>query len=457
MKGRASVELNMYKRISKTPIYHRTFVIHVVLAMGLVATSVSAQETTAIEDQETLTVEDAVSIAIHRPEADALVQQRIAVERARLAASTTRANPRLGLHHERIVGAPAVADSETSLTLEQSFDLTDWRGRLAAALPHREAAARAEMDGWRLDVAQGVRAAFYAVRYREARVVVLRAWIVRLQAGVEAASAREEAGDVSGYDVRRVQRELGVAQAALASEHAALGQAWSDFETWVPGSERPTLVGDLAPAVDVVGDLAPAVDVVDDLAPAVDVVATPVRRLPDLVRLESLAAASAAESEAWRAPFLRDWSVEGGYRLAQAGGAPGGGSELGHGFSVGLSIPLILRNPDRARVALLAAESDALHAELQWARSIAEQAATAGQARLADAVTALASLPAPDDDRGLTHMAEVAYRAGEASLTELLDAYESESELQLSRLELEWEARQAAIELERFQGLGMTE
>ncbi len=437
LKGRASVELNMYKRISKTPIYHRTFVIHVVLAMGLVATSVSAQETTAIEDQETLTVEDAVSIAIHRPEADALVQQRIAVERARLAASTTRANPRLGLHHERIVGAPAVADSETSLTLEQSFDLTDWRGRLAAALPHREAAARAEMDGWRLDVAQGVRAAFYAVRYREARVVVLRAWIVRLQAGVEAASAREEAGDVSGYDVRRVQRELGVAQAALASEHAALGQAWSDFETWVPGSERPTLVGDLAPVV--------------------DVVATPVQRLPDLVRLESLAAASAAESEAWRAPFLRDWSVEGGYRLAQAGGAPGGGSELGHGFSVGLSIPLILRNPDRARVALLAAESDALHAELQWARSIAEQAATAGQARLADAVTALASLPAPDDDRGLTHMAEVAYRAGEASLTELLDAYESESELQLSRLELEWEARQAAIELERFQGLGMTE
>ncbi len=373
---------------------------------------------------QSLTEAQAVSRALEATRAEEIVATQLAAERAAVAVETVVPNPEFGVAHERYVGAQW--QSETAFSLEQEFDLNDWRGRLRDALPHQEAALRAERRVWELEVAQVVRTSFFEVRYHEERSAVLENWIVRLQAGVDAAAQREAAGDVSAYDVLRVQRELDTAGAALASERSALNESWSALQRWVPFDSQPELEGDLTPQG-------------YDSASG---------ELPSLERLRHLIAANNAQSTAWGRSGLRGWSVGGGYRLSRSPGA------TAHGFLVELSIPLAVRNNDRVTVDALAAQSDAIEVELALEGALSERAQVAARSRLDGSLQALATLAAPDADYELTRMAELAYQEGEASLTDLLDAYESEAELQLARVDLQWEARRAALELDWTLGRG---
>jgi cobalt-zinc-cadmium efflux system outer membrane protein len=130
------------------------------------------------------------------------------------------------------------------------------------------------------------------------------------------------------------------------------------------------------------------------------------------------------------------------------------GTDNGQGFMATLSLPLSLWNTDKPRKQRIEADRKRVEGELRFARTLAEQAAAAARQRLRDALDALGRLPAPERDTELSGLAESAYAAGEATLLELLDAYESEVELQLSRIDLQWEARRAELELQRRLGIG---
>ena len=52
----------------------------------------------------------------------------------------------------------------------------------------------------------------------------------------------------------------------------------------------------------------------------------------------------------------------------------------------------------------------------------------------------------------LVRIAEAAYRAGESTVLELLDAYKGALEAELTALDLEWKAREARIELDQLTG-----
>jgi cobalt-zinc-cadmium efflux system outer membrane protein len=57
-----------------------------------------------------------------------------------------------------------------------------------------------------------------------------------------------------------------------------------------------------------------------------------------------------------------------------------------------------------------------------------------------------------DGSRELSRIAEAAYRAGEGNVLELLDAYRSELDTELTVLELELRARMTRIELDLLSG-----
>jgi len=59
-----------------------------------------------------------------------------------------------------------------------------------------------------------------------------------------------------------------------------------------------------------------------------------------------------------------------------------------------------------------------------------------------------AVLPSSD----LVRIAKSAYRAGESTVLELLDAYKGALEAELTALDLEWKAREALIELDQLTG-----
>ena len=376
-------------------------------------------------------VEDAVRAALARPALEARLGAQLARARAELNEVTVFSVPTLALTHEQVFGDLNVGYLEVSAMLEHRFDLSGWRAALRESLPHHASALRAETQAWRLDAATAVREAFYRVRRHDERIAALDVWIGRLERGLEGVRARAQRGDASTYHARRIQRDLEIARATRAHEALAKVEAWGDLERWTTWRARPSLTGELRPP-------APAPPFVD-----------PTSRRPELARLEQLSLAVSAETQAWGSPFWRDWSVGAGYRYAEVG------PSTGHGVLVTLSLPLTLWNTDTPRLQRLRARRLEISSELALRTAVAEREIDAAQARLHAALRALEAMPDPSHDADLTRLARAAFDAGEASLTELLDAFESDTELFLARIDLQWEARRAAIALDRSRGLGV--
>jgi len=373
-------------------------------------------------------VDEVVARALADERIEAVLQSRLASLRAGVAEATAHPAPGLGVSHEQVLGDEAAEYREISVVVQQELDLSDRRARLREALPHREAALRARREAWRLEVATAVRRAFFEVRYRQERSGALAGWIERLGRGVRVIEVRERHGDASAYDVRRVQREVETAKAARVRETSLLAEAWASLGVWVPLDTPAELIGDLRPPPP---------------APEADL-----SSLPNLARLEHEERALGVEQEAWGSPFLRGWTVGAGFRRADLGSA------TGHGFILSLDLPLTLWNTDAPKVERLRAERARAGGEIRLRRALAERAEAAAHRRVDEALAALGALSPPEHDAELTRLAETAYAAGEASLTELLDAYESQTELDLSRVDLQWEARRASIELDRRRGKG---
>jgi cobalt-zinc-cadmium efflux system outer membrane protein len=376
-------------------------------------------------------VDDVVRAVLLRPELAHRVDALAAGVAAELDARTAPPPPTLHLAHEHLLHGGG-GGFEFSAAAERTVDLRPWRRAVRNTASPRSAALHAEADAWRLDAAASVRTAFFAVLHRQARLEAVDAWAAQLAQMLSGLQAREARGDASAFEVLRLRREIDLAAAARAAELAALAEAWAELETWVQWDERPALAGTLAPdaaAVPPRGAAAPR---------------------PSLVSLEQTRSALDAESRAWVSPFLRDWAVGGGYRLVHEGNA------TGHGFLATLSLPLPTRAADTSQRDGVDAARDAVDAELALAAAALDREAAAARARLDGALDALAALPAADGSGELTRLATVAFAAGEASLSELLDAFESDLELQLARYDLAWAARRAAIALDRSLGHGAT-
>jgi cobalt-zinc-cadmium efflux system outer membrane protein len=404
----------------KIPIVARLFAVLILVFTAVTPERASAQE-------PSWTVDEAVDRALANPEIEAVLAASLEAARAEVDEATVRRTPQLGIDHEHVIGSARVGYIQTTAMIRQTFDLTPWRRRLQDSVPHREAALRAETEQWSLEVATAVRLAFYRVRHHEERIAAIEGWIARLEQGVAAMDKRREGGDASPYEVRRIERELEIALARRAQEQSSLAEAWADLAAWTPWETQPSLTGELTPKNVPTGNIA---------------------TLPQIVELEQRELALDAELGVWGRPFGRDWTFGAAARYARQGG------DNGYGFMLSLSIPLTFWNTDRPRVERIRAEHARVEGELRFARTLADQAEQATRKRLQAAFDALGKLPAAEGDAELSQLAETAYGAGEGTLLELLDAYESEAELRLVRIDLQWEARRAAIELQRRLGIG---
>lgn len=405
----------------KTPMVHR---ICGVVALLLVLAGMPAMGIA----QSAVAVDDAVRAALMRHEQVGRLEAQIRAARAQLDDETVAPLPTVSLDHAQIVGDRSERGTETSVWVEQRFDPSRWRSTYRESLSHRVAALEAETDALLLETATTVRLAFFAVVYHEARLQALDAWVAQLTAGLQAMRVREASGDLSTFEVRRFAREVELATAQRAADASALAAAWAELVQWTAWETRPQLVGDLLPP-----------------APA----ASSNVQLPDLARLEHLARGLAAERNALDPSLWRDWSAGLGYQYANVG------QGVGHGLLLTLSIPLAYRDTNAPRRDQLHAQLDVVEAELVLGRHRAERASAAAVERLDATLTALAALLDGSDDAALTQLAQLGFDAGEVTLPELLDAIESELELQLTRLELQWEARRAAIAVDRSRGLGV--
>ena len=374
-----------------------------------------------------VTEEEAVQRALARPEIRDIVEGEIDAARGDAIRAGMWSNPTASYSREQVYGGPA-ASAENYVELSQAVDISGRRSLRGQAGDRRVEAARERGVSTRLGVETEVRSSFYEVVAGEARLAALRDSLRRVERLAEATAQREKAGDASGYDRMRLERERESVAARAAAQDGQLERARARLEG---------LLGVTAP-VRVAGTLLPA-----DAPPPTETLVARIGARPDLKALGEEAGAGDLEARAAGRWWIPDLTLTAGYK-----GVGVAGEQL-NGYVAGIAIPLPVfdRNQDEAARAegrsrqargRLTLETDLATADVRGLRIQA--------ARLADAARRFRSDASATSARLLV-TAEAAYRGGELGVLELVDAQRSALDADLQAIDLESAARRARIDL----------
>lgn len=372
--------------------------------------------------------------AIRRLTTESLQARALAlqVDAAQAAARAEGLPPNGSLTYSR---EDAAGVPETYLLYNQPLSLSGRRRflrRAAESLADGEA-TRASLELHLLKV--DLRLAFLDVLLAQEEVKILRRERLRLEEIVEVLRKRERAGESSGYDRVRAERELSLLAAEEGGSEARLANARNMLASFL-GSPQP----------------------------AVSLVAVGALSLPGLPDLDSLMARSskrgdiqaeerAAESatlsaEAARRKVLPEPVISGGWKSPVVNGQ----RDSGYVLSVTVPLPLFDRGRaerERAEFARQAAEARAAAIEMQ-VRLRVKAAWEETQARLRTAAAFRDKVVSQTED--LVRTARAAYEGGEMGILELLDAHRSQLEIQIREVGLLAAARRSALDVERWVG-----
>lgn len=345
--------------------------------------------------------------------------QSLAEAEAAARSARTLANPQLG------------ASRETPGELEQLDLSVSWqlphpgRRRLAvAAADARVTAARARLAAEHTALRQDLRETFARWATSTAAAAALERWSGELERLAARERERAAIGEASGLDARRLALAANDARGRLARAEAERLEALAAARAW-----RPDLAPGAVPELPGLGDPGATGEIHPLLA---------------TLRAEHQAA-SAERNLASR--VLDMPSLSAGWQRQEAAG------EVADGATVGLSWNLPLFDRRQAERDLASARLEATNARLELAereiRARREGALTAWEA-LRDA--AIAASGAASDSSAVTSAATAAFRAGETSVTDLLDALRSATEAELAALDLHAEALAAHRRLAQVSG-----
>lgn len=372
---------------------------------------------------EILEEDDAVRIAQASQSVAALHAAQLDLARSDVQRERIWPNPLLDYTREE------AGDAEQLLTLTQSIDVSGRRGLRSRAASLRVDATQSDIASAQLDLASVVRSEFTRAVHQQERVRALTAWSQKIAAAAETAARLQAGGEVSGYDRRRLERELEGTEAALAAARGALVAAKRRLAALL-GSQSLTDVT-LQPST------APAIPADDELSARIE-------QRPDAIAMSRRIDAATLELKAARRWFVPNVDLTAGTKETEA--------ENGSVVGAGIALPIFDRHQSdelraRAELALLTAQRTLL-----LARAGGEVHGLAAEAReLRRAAGAFRERALPTSQR-LTATAEAAYRAGEVGILELLDAYRTALDADIQAAELEQRAREVEIELTRALG-----
>lgn len=373
--------------------------------------------------QQRLTAREAVDLALSQPHVQAELDAGVALARSEVVAARVWGNPTLHVERERDRGGTMPA-TETAVVLSQPLELGGQRdARIRAAQAGVEAAragvAHARM-GLRGEVLREYHAAAAAWRRKQAQDKVASG-LARL---AEVAGKRQRAGDLAGYESRRIAQASAQAQARRSEAAVAEQAARTRLAGWVgPRALTAELDGTITVPVPSAGG-----------GESAELALLAAQR--DHARAQRLAAGRLALPAAVGVGTKR--TREGGFTDS----------------AVVLELELELPVFDRQQAERQRAEAELQRTEAAYERTLqqtrARRAAAAGQARqLADSARHMQDTLVPEAAR-LTDIARLSFAEGELDLVGLLDAYAAESDLVDAALDQQARALEALLELERL-------
>lgn len=387
---------------------------------------------TAWAQTAALTEGEALRLGLARDALSDLERGAVGAAEADALAATVLPNPTLAYGRQRMRSDPAAV--EETWQLEQTFDFSGRRGLRRDAAERRVDAVRADSALRRGETAADIRRRFHELLLKQETVRAAETWLTRF-ARIDALVGKlARAGEASGYDRRRLARERRTAEIRLAQELAEQDRVRERLAVLIgkPGESVGRVEGRLLPPP----------------PPALDAALTRLAQRPDLQALSRRAEAADLEGRAAARGWVPDVTLGIGTKRADSGF----GHDHGTLFSVSIPLPVF----DRQQAGERRAAAEALHAraEHSLARARAE-GELRGLHRQAERLTAAAAdyrARAAGESAELLRIAEAAYRAGESTVLELLDAYKGALEVELTALDLEWKARAARIDLDQLTG-----
>lgn len=399
---------------------------HTLFVFSLLALPAWAQTT----PQTTLSETEAVRLGLARNDLTELEQGTVNAAEADVLAAGQIPNPTLSYNRDRLGGASDTL--EQTWMLSQAFDLSGKRKLLREAAGRRVEIAKAGNASRRSELAAEIRRGFYDALFRQETIRVTETWarqFVRVE-GMVGKLAR--AGEASGYDRRRLARERQAAEARLAGERAEIGLVLERLAALIGTSQKPIVAGELLPTA----------------LPAIETALNSLEQRPDLLALSRSAEAADLDGRAAKLGAIPDLTVGIGPKWVN------NGISRDNGFALSMSIPLPLFDRQQAGRQRAAAEAQQARAEFRLRHTRAE-GELRGLSRQAEALRTAAldyrsraTAASPE----LLRIAEAAYRGGESSLLELLDAYRGALDAETTALELEKRAREARIEYDLITG-----
>jgi cobalt-zinc-cadmium efflux system outer membrane protein len=414
------------------------FLLLLLLFLGLFARWGQAQQSPAGRE---LSLQQARHLAEQvSPElASARAAVRVAEGRARQAGAFP--NPVASYSREQTSGS-GIETSQDIIALEQALELGGQRGARRAAARELITANQARLAGARSQLWFDVTRAYAQAVAADRRATLTdQAAQVFGEAG-RVGRERLAAGDISGYEHRRIRLESARYAALRAEAGLARAKARRTLATLLSAPDRPVESQALVLTDTIPGNrLQVSPDSMAGLALA---------HRPDLVALEREAAAAEAEARLARAERIPTPTLGGGYKREQA---PGGGSL--DGYTAQLSLPLPLW--DRRGGAVQAADAErerrqADRAALRRRTELEVREAYDAYQTLGSQLNALGSRIQEDARPGI-RAAQAAYREGETSLIEWLDAVRAFHEAESTYAALAAEHTIQRATLERLTGL----
>jgi outer membrane protein, heavy metal efflux system len=338
---------------------------------------------------------------------------------AAVTAADVLPNPSIqSQHQQQFTGVP---ERETIVGLTLTLPISGRRGLLQDAARARREQALADANATLFESALAFREAFAAAVLDEARLAALNEQQAALDKLAATIDGLAKGGESAGYDRLRQHSQARLHRVAVASAKAradasrALLEAWTGEAVVLPAVRLSDLAG---------GTTTPAA--------ASGTAATTALEHPRVASLEAGARASTLEAQAARRRWIPDLQLFAGYRTLTDGSGT-----TSHGISLQLTVPLTVFDHGQAE----AAQADAEHAVAKAvAGSLKAENAARGKGSTRKLETLEAS--AADADQAVTDASALVakavklYEAGEATITEVLDAHRASEEARLARIDL---------------------
>ena len=378
--------------------------------------------------QKMISEHDAVRHGLERPEIIQQMKSRMDLAESDVMEARTWENPEFSYDQETRDDGPGNI-TERNYMLSQKVSISGQRAIRTEAAQQRRDAAFLEMENWRLEKTAEIRKKFYQVLYQQQLMEIYAQMSSAMDSLANVMQERKKAGDISRYDLNRLKQEQSLLMAeqrqALAEGKRLTQELFANIGL---NDGQPTqwagVTGSLFPG-------APAGNLEDLLEQA--------ENQPGLTAMKLRTKAFGMDERHAKRSWLPDIDLHMGYKDSNE--ADGDAILLG----VSLPIPVF----DRKTGAQQRASAFRRHLQTEYILALGEKKGSIRglwrqDQELAAAIQALAEA----DSAALLETAQIAYKAGEIGILEILDAHRSAFEHQVKLLDLMKSARMVKIDLE---------